>query len=306
MPSQAVAKAANAAYSSEYVPTIVVFGGTSGIGEAIARTFVTHTKGRAHIIIVGRNKAAADKIMATFYKPDPTNIANSTYEFVSCDVVSMKAIQVFNEDLKKKLSKINYLILSAGTAGLGGRQDTEEGLDYKMAVRFYSRFAILHGLLPLLKNAQNAGEDTGVLSVLSTGHGKWVDFNDLGMKKRYSGFRAMFATAGYSDFMLQGFSKRAPGIAFVHSYPGLVDTGLFRSNNWILNALLRPAAWLFTVSPEQCGEWMVYGLLRSNGKFARIDDHGEDVGFADMEFATDDEKKAFWKHCLSTVGLPEE
>ncbi|TFK23776.1 NAD(P)-binding protein [Coprinopsis marcescibilis] len=306
MPSQAIANSVNAAYNPSYVPTMVAFGGTSGIGEAIARLFATHTKGRAHIILVGRNKVAADKIIASLYKPAPEIANDSTYEFISCDILSMKNIHVFNEDLKKKLDKVNYLVLSAGTVDIkNSRNETEDGLDYKMVTRFYSRFAILHGVLPLLRKAKDGGEDASVLSVLGPGPASWVDMEDLGLKKKYTIFRAIVATSGYNDFMLKAFSEREPDIGFTHIHPGFVDTGMLRSQSWIKRIFMRPIAWLFTISAEKCGEWMLYGLLETKKGFTRRNDNGDEKSQEGMAFATAEQRQAFWDHCVSSVTVSD-
>ncbi|TFK23777.1 NAD(P)-binding protein [Coprinopsis marcescibilis] len=309
MPSQAIAVAANATYYPGYVPTMVVVGGTSGVGEAIARSFATHTKGRATIVLVGRNKAAADKILASLYKPAPEIAKDSTYEFISCDILSMKNIHLFNEDLKKKLNKVNYLVLSAGgpVSFKNSRNDTEDGLDAMMAMMFYARFAVLHGLLPLLEKAKDLGEDAGVMSVLRPWYpASWVDMDDLGLKKNFTFLKAIVATCAYNDLMLQGFSEREPDIGFTHIHPGSVDTMMFQSQNWILHILLRLFAWIWTITPEKCGEWMLYALLQTKRGLTLRNGYGDEEAAGTTEHATEQQKRAFWEHCVSSVTVSEE
>ncbi|KAG5643917.1 hypothetical protein DXG03_009489 [Asterophora parasitica] len=70
MPSLAAVRTANAAFKPSYVPVTIFVGGTSGIGQGLAEAFARHTNGTAHIVIIGRNRAAANAILARFPKPE--------------------------------------------------------------------------------------------------------------------------------------------------------------------------------------------------------------------------------------------
>jgi NADP-dependent 3-hydroxy acid dehydrogenase YdfG len=45
-------------------PVAVFVGGTSGIGQGMAEAFNRHTKGNSRIVLVGRNRDAAEKIIS--------------------------------------------------------------------------------------------------------------------------------------------------------------------------------------------------------------------------------------------------
>lgn len=130
MPSLSVVRAANLATVPKYRPTALFLGGTSGIGKCIhTASFVasndsTHslpkgqgvaealaqvTNGNSHIIICGRNKAAADKIIEGFPKA-----SDSTYEFEQCDATLMSNVRNTTASLVGRLPKLNYLVLSPG------------------------------------------------------------------------------------------------------------------------------------------------------------------------------------------------
>ena len=202
MPTLAAAKTSNAGYCPSYLPVAVIFGGTSGIGQAITETLAEYLRGRVHIVIVARNKAAADAIIASLPSPIASDAAGSKYEFMACDVTLMKNVHAACRDLSERLPKINFLVLSAGVFSLTGREETEEGIDKKMASRYYSRWAIIHDLLPSLRKAKEAGEDASVLSILGAGMGWEVDVEDLGLKKRYTALKAMMQTVSYNDYMI--------------------------------------------------------------------------------------------------------
>jgi len=197
MPSLSEVRDSNAKYCPSYVPVIVITGGTSGIGQGLAQAFAHYVHGGAHIILVGRNRVAADAIIASLPKS-----TMSTYEFIYCDVTLMKNVHVLARELSDRLPKINFLVHCAGVLGLKGRKETEEGIDRKLASRYYSRWALTNDLLPLLRKAHDADEDASVVSVLAAGHGSKIDLEDLGLKKKYSGTKAMLQSASYNDLMV--------------------------------------------------------------------------------------------------------
>lgn len=239
MPPLLAAQNSNLAYCPSYVPVIVVFGGTSGIGEAMVKLLASNTKGRAHIIIIGRNQAAAETIIASLPKPSEADAADSRYEFLACDVTVMKNVHELADKLKAKVPKINFLVLSAGVFAFTGRKDTVDGIDFKLASRYYSRFAAIQDLLPLLKEAKARGEDAVAMSILGAGYKVKPNFDDLGLKKTYSGGGAMTQSIVYNDLMVEVRSSY-----FITSQSKLI--GVFNRDSRNGN-LISP---LFTSTPD--------------------------------------------------------
>ncbi|KAG6858352.1 hypothetical protein C0991_002962, partial [Blastosporella zonata] len=131
MPTLDAVKAANAAFNPSYSPVAIFVGGTSGIGQGLAEAFASHTKGNGHIVIIGRNRAAADAIIAQF--PKPTDSTKYTHEFVQCDVTRMKNVESVTRELLTRIPKINFLVMTPGFMTMKGRDETEEGIDTKLA-----------------------------------------------------------------------------------------------------------------------------------------------------------------------------
>ena len=203
MPSQSAARAFNATYKPSYVPVGVFVGGTSGIGEAMVKSLSAYLDGKIHIIIIGRNRAAAEKTLSALPRPSGEDGKPVLREFVSCDAYLMKNIKVTARELSEKLDRINFLVLSAGYFKLAARDETEEGLDKVMVMRYYNRFKFISELLPLLKAASAAGQNAQVLSILAPATSQLkLDVNDLDLKKTHTSSKGVFQPSAYNDIMM--------------------------------------------------------------------------------------------------------
>jgi hypothetical protein len=210
MPSLAALRASNAAFSPSYTPVALFIGGTSGIGQGIAEAFARHLKGNAHIVIIGRNRASADSIISKFPKPSAGSGIKHTHEFIQCDVTLMKNVNEVTKELLARLPKINFLVMTPGIMTMKGRDETEEGIDRKLAVHYYARWKFISDLLPALKKAKELGEDAKVLSVLAAGKGGKIDLDDLGLKKHFSLGRAASQAPTYNDLMVEVSCHSSP------------------------------------------------------------------------------------------------
>jgi NAD(P)-dependent dehydrogenase (short-subunit alcohol dehydrogenase family) len=171
----------------------------------MAEAFARYTNGNAHIIICGHNRAAAQAIIASF--PKPTITAGSgpqpAHEFVQCDATLMKNVKTITTELLSCLPKVNFLVMSPGFLMLMGRDETEEGIDKKLALNYYARWKCLYEVAPLLTAAKDKGEDAKVMSILAAGKGGQIDLDDLGLKKNYSVRNAVMASLTYTDLMME-------------------------------------------------------------------------------------------------------
>jgi len=319
-------RAANAAFvhSASPPPLAVFVGGTSGIGEGMALTFAEHTKGNSNIVIVGRNKEAAEKIFSSMPKPENSEV---TREFVKCDVMLMKNIQQATTDILARHPKINYLIMTPGIAAIGGRDETAEGIEKRLAVHYYARWKFLSDLLPALKNAADAGEKVAAMSVYSTGKGGSIDLDDLDLKKGSSITKSALVAATYNDLMmevsvllhfmllfwhelifLQKFSEQAPTIPLIHAYPGFVRSPLMASSSSALvrgvSAVLLPLTRPLSVTGVECGQYMWHAIYHTvNGKPGawRTGSHGEDLAKKNY-YGNEEQRQKLWEHTSSIVN----
>ncbi|KAG6863177.1 hypothetical protein C0991_007752 [Blastosporella zonata] len=304
MPTLDAVKAANAAFNPSYSPVAIFVGGTSGIGQGLAEAFARHTKGNGHIIIIGRNRAAADAIIAQF--PKPTDSTKYTHEFVQCDVTRMKNVESVTRELLTRIPKINFLVMTPGFMTMKGRDETEEGIDTKLAVHYYARWKFINDLIPALVKAKEAGEDAKVLSVLAAGKGGEINLDDLGLKKTFSVLNATLETPTYNDLMLQEYSAKYPSLTFVHSFPGTVRTSLMSSSDsiWLraVSPVFMPLSRPFSTSYQECGEYMLHGMLSNTEGFFRMGSRGEDLGMKRF-FGSDEARRKLWEHTVDATRV---
>ncbi|KAJ7235608.1 hypothetical protein B0H12DRAFT_1191261 [Mycena haematopus] len=297
MPSLAVVEASIAAFCPSYVPVVVVVGGTSGVGQAIAEALARQTKGRAHIIIVGRNATAAAKILASF--PKPTNADGWAHEFVQCDASSMASVRVVCRSLNARLKRINFLIITAGGPAANSLVEssvTLEGINAHLAMRYFMRYLFTKELLPLVVCAKEMGQHAHVMTVLGASFGIHMRTTDLGLHEARSrsikllqgvvpsvaAVKGIIAGVGYNDGLVAHFAALHPELAFTHFQIGSVLTE--GSSDISLGWLFAPLAFLFgylkrTMSPTQdeCAKYMIYALLDvERGLFIR-EFHGDIV-----------------------------
>ncbi|KXN89254.1 Dehydrogenase/reductase SDR family member on chromosome X [Leucoagaricus sp. SymC.cos] len=272
MPLYSLAQASNATFQPSYTPVAIFVGGTTGIGQSMVQLLARTLNGRVRLIVVGRNEAAAREIITNL---PPATGEGAGCEFLSCNVTVMRNVH----ETARHLSRINFLVLSAGVFSVKGWEETEDGLDRKLASRYYSRWALANDLLPLLRNAKQAGEDTKVMSILGA---------------------AMLQSSTYNDLMMAEFAERNPEVSFIHVFPGYVRTAALTIDHWLatlLTPLLKLISYFFAVTPDVCAEHMLYALLDSTNGLSRRNEKGDDIG--DKKFLHDESaQKKLWDHTV--------
>ncbi|KAJ7046370.1 hypothetical protein C8F04DRAFT_1064101 [Mycena alexandri] len=301
MPALAQALKANGVFVAKASPPVALFlGGTSGIGQAMARRFAQYTKGESHIILVGRNHRAARATISSFH---PSG-SKGTYEFIECDATLMKNAATTTTSLLGRIPKLNFLVLSPGFFSIiAGRDESTEGIDKKLALLYYARWKFIYDLIPLLRNASKSSEEAKVYSVLGAGTGGKIDLDDLGLKKHYSALKAAMVAATYTDLMMERFAVDNPEVQFTHAFPGLVRTPMMLPKHWALkpfSPLISMAAYPFTVDPEVCAEYQLSALFDSKPGFTRRGAKGDDIGY---EPSNPEIVSRLWEHTLEATGV---
>ena len=246
-------------------PNVVVVGGTSGIGRAIALSIGKHCPS-ASITILGRNQSAADAVLSQL---------GSNSKFIRADVSLMSEIRIAT----KKINAVDMLILTQGILTMAGRTPTTENIDNKLALHYYGRVLFVQELLPLLRSSQNGGKVLFVLHGVRGSPSK-VNWSDMSLENAYSRSAAANQATSFTDLAIQylGSQPENTNVAFAHAYPGIVRTTL--ADNLPFWARLPMKGLLAVgvgVTPEDCAEYMVHGILGTDKGYRYIDDKGEPI-----------------------------
>ena len=196
--------------------TIVITGGTGGIGHAAAIAFA---KQGNNIIFQGRNAEKGYKIAEELSK-----MSGSSAKFIAADVSTIDGIKALVVEVKKLTNKIDVLIHSIGTFN-SERRETKDGFYESFTVNYLCKFMLDHLLLEELKH----GEGRIIIVGGPLKKNAAINFDDLQMKIGYSLMKSRGQNQLAVHMHAQEFSKRNNSIRINIINPGLVKTGIDRN-----------------------------------------------------------------------------
>jgi NAD(P)-dependent dehydrogenase (short-subunit alcohol dehydrogenase family) len=205
--------------------TIMITGGTGGIGHAIAIAFA---KQGNEIIFQGRDAEKGKRIAGELSK-----INGSTATFIAADVSTIDGIKTFATEVKMLTTKIDVLIHSLGTFN-PERRETKDGFYESFTVNYLCKFMLDHLLLEELKTGGGRVIIVGARLMKNAA----INFNDLQMRTTYtlSKSRGQNMLAVYMH--AQEFSKRNRSIPMNIINPGFVKTGIYRNLKGVMKLFM--------------------------------------------------------------------
>jgi NAD(P)-dependent dehydrogenase (short-subunit alcohol dehydrogenase family) len=228
--------------------TVVITGGTSGIGEVAAEALAQMG---ARIVLIARNKSRAEATLARLRSSGPS-IAHCVYLADLTRLAEMKRVAA---EIAKREPPIDILINNAG-ALFATRRLTEDGLEYTFALNHMSYFVVTEGLRERLL----ASGAARIINTASAAHqGATLDFDDLQSAK---GFRA---TRAYGRSKLCNIlftrqlarSLQGSGVTANCLHPGFVATRFADESGGLISRVV----WLaksFAISPAQGAQTIIY------------------------------------------------
>ena len=276
--------------------TIVVTGGTSGIGEVAA---IRLAEQGARIVLIARDRGRADETLAKLRAANPG--ALHTVHLADLSVIAeMKRVA---GEIANAEEKIDVLINNAGAVFLS-RRVSADGLEMTFAVNHMAYFVVTNILLDRLKATPGAR----IVSTASDAHkAAKLDFDDLQLAKKYSVTRAYGNSKLCNILFTRELARRLgdSGVTANCLHPGFVGTrfGQNNANNIFMKGLAR-LIMSFGLKPEDGAKTIIH--LASSPDVATIS--GEYFYKCKVEEPTlaaqdDDTAKKLWDASKQISGV---
>ena len=276
--------------------TVVITGGTSGIGEVAA---VALARMGARIVLVARDKVRGDATFTRLRESGP-GIAHSVHFADLSRLAEMKrvAAQIANDE-----PRIDILINNAG-AMFATRQLTEDGLDRTFALNHMAYFVITQGLRERLL----ASGPARIINTASAAHrGASLDFDDLQSAKCFGAMKVYGRSKLCNILFTRELAGRLQSTQVTANclHPGFVATR-FGDQSGALMSRIVGFAKLFAISPTRGAETIVYlasspDVAKTTGQYFY-----ESAPAIPSSRAQDDRAaQLLWQHSVALAGMNE-
>ena len=200
-------------------PTVVITGGTGGIGFQSALGIA---KTGARLLITGRNRergeAAVQRIIA--------ETGNDGVELVVGDVSSIEGIDALARAVLERVDHIDVLVSNAGYTG-SALEYSDDGIEMHFAVNVLAPWRLTQALLPALRAAGNAR----VLNITGGDKPAAVDPDNLQAEKGFRGLMTYQHSKSVMEAMSMTLAEKLEreGVTVNVLFPGRASTAMTRS-----------------------------------------------------------------------------
>jgi NAD(P)-dependent dehydrogenase (short-subunit alcohol dehydrogenase family) len=219
--------------------TVVITGGTSGIGKA---TVVGLAQLGAQVAITGRDTARVEVVAEEIGQE-----GIPVHTFVA-DLSNMTEVRRLADELLLRLPRIDVLINNVG-GYWNTRHVTADGLEHTFALNHLAPFLLTNLLLERLQDGDSGRVVTVASNMQAIGR---IDFDDLQSERGYSGGRAYNQSKLANVLFTYELARRTQGTNVTANalHPGVVNTSFGAEDPAHLQRLMAPVMRLFMKSPK--------------------------------------------------------
>ncbi|WP_214404986.1 SDR family NAD(P)-dependent oxidoreductase [Pseudonocardia lacus] len=214
--------------------TIVITGGTRGIGLALARARLRRGE---EVVALARDPGPGRRLVEE---------GDGRAHFIAADLSTVAGTRAAATELTDRHPVIDALVM--GAHGLRpGRHVTAEGLELTFSLYYLSRHVLLHALAGPLTRAERAVTINLSGAGMKAGRIHW---DDPQLTAGYSATKANLQAGRANDLLGVAFAERYPGIRTIAYNPGFVDTRPYTGMAQPWRALAEAAAAVVAARPE--------------------------------------------------------
>jgi NAD(P)-dependent dehydrogenase (short-subunit alcohol dehydrogenase family) len=230
--------------------TVVITGGTSGIGQVAAEKLAAMG---ARIVLVARDKARGEQTLARLQQAGPgAHPMEHTVHYA--DLSRLSEMKRVAQEIATAEPRIDVLMNNAG-ALFANRRLTSDGLEMTFALNHMSYFVVTMALRERLVASR-----ARVVNTASDAHkGEKLDFSDLQSAHGYRGLKVYGRSKLMNILFTSELARRWAGTGVTANclHPGFVATRFGDESGGMLSGAVR-AAKMFAITPEQGAETLVY------------------------------------------------
>ena len=170
--------------------TVLVTGGTDGIGKGLALSYLA--KGY-HVFAVGTSEEKGKVLL-----DEAAKLKTGKLTFLKADLSLVKENLRVVKTLSEQTESLDALVLCAASLKAQPAYiETKDGIEFTFALYYLSRYILCYQLKPLLEKADNPV----IVNVAATGMKGPVYWDDLQMKQIYDGQKAQFHGSRLNDLL---------------------------------------------------------------------------------------------------------
>ena len=269
--------------------TVVITGGSDGIGAAAARSLAAEGW---RVVVVGRNAEKTAAIAGEI----------GAESFVA-DFSRLDEVRELAAALASQVGPIDVLANNAGGI-FGDRTRTVDGNELTLQVNHLAPFLLTN----LVLQQVSVGAVVNTASIAARLMGR-IDLDDLNNDARFSANKAYgdakLANILFTKGLHRGFAGRP--VASVAFHPGVVGTNFSSDSTSLMRLLYRtPLAKLFTISAAKGGEtleWFVAGQPGVTWQAGEYYDERHHATNVNPQIFDEDLIEGLWKRSAELVGL---